>query len=319
LKRYWWLVVIGHVAAVVAFRAGIHHLIAVVTVGLAVAALAASLIAIRTRGLNGPAGLTHVGVAAALIGIVFSSMASQSIFINFEKGESQEVLGAKLTYTGVRTTIDNAGFYHRFTLEEPAKTVVEAFTKLKKEGRHAAHEPGIYRGLDADIYLAPVAQHEENQIKEMMFTKDQQIEQDGLTIKLVGYGMGDNSSSGDIRVYALLEVTKDGKLEQARPELISRNGQMIPVPVKVFEQYEFYLTAINLGQRIVGIGISDLAAQFEQNRVDVEVSRKPLINLVWLGTFLMTVGTVWAGRMRMHCMNNLVGKSTAVPKYPSNS
>lgn len=318
LKRYWWLVVIGHVAAIAAFKADVHQLMGIVTVGLAVAALIASLIAIRTRRINSSAALTHVGVAVALVGIVFSSMASQSVFINFEKGESQEVLGAKLTYTGVRMETDNAGFYHSFALGAPTNTVVEAFTKLNKEGRHAAHEPGIYRGLDADIYLAPIAQHEENQMKERMLTKDQQIEQDGLTIKLVGYGMGDNSSSGDIRVYALLEVTKDGKLEQAKPELISRNGQMIPVPVTVFEQHEFYLTAINLGQRVVGIGLNDLAAQFEQNRVDVEVSRKPLINLVWLGTLLMTVGTTWAGWMRMknsmRHMNNFVDKPTTFIK-----
>lgn len=298
LTRYWWLVLLGHIAAIAAFWGGVRPLAAVVTVGLAAAALAAGAIAVATKKINRSGAFAHIGVASALIGILFSSLASQSMFLSLEKGESQQVLGGTLTYLG-DTMLDNGkGFYQSFKLAGTADTVVAALTKLNKEGRHAAHEPGIYRGLAADMYLAPVARHEESQLKEIGLGKEQTAEEAGLAIKLIRYGMGGNPGSGDIRVYALLEVTKDGKTLEARPELVSQGGQIVSVPLTVFDHYQLNLVAVSPSQNMVGLGVKDLT-QPPEERVDVEVSRKPLISLVWLGTICATAGTLGAGVMRI--------------------
>jgi cytochrome c-type biogenesis protein CcmF len=298
LKCYWWLVVVGFAAAISALWVGIHHPLALATVGLSVAAITASLLAIRNRVLHWPAGLTHVGVAVALIGILVSSIASQSVFTSFEQGESQQVLGSKITYLGNRLEPTGQGFYQSFRLEGVANAVLEPFTKLNKEGRPAAREPGIYRGLAADIYLAPLIQQASNPIKEFTLRKGEQTQEQTLTVKLLRFGMAGNDPSGDIRVYALLEIAKDGNVQEARPELISRNGQIVPVPFKVFDHYEILLNAVSLKEGTVGLGLNDLSAPPQPQRVDVEVSRKPLINLVWLGTIFMTIGTFWSGVIR---------------------
>lgn len=303
--RYWWIVGLAVIAMVLAVVGGIHQPVACVTIGLAAAIIAASIVAVISKKISHSAGLTHVGLAITLIGILFSSLVNQSVYVGFQQGESQQVLGTDFTYLGTRSETEEQGFYQSFSLKGEANTMLEPFTKLNKEGRPAAREPGIYRMLAADIYLAPVMQQEESPLKKMILHKGEQKQEDTLAVKLSRYGMGGSGASGDIRVYALLEVTQDGNTEEARPELISRNGQMIPAPFKVFGHYELLVTAVNMGDGTVTVEIKDLAAPPEQPRVDVEISRKPLINLVWLGTVLITIGTIWAGvSHRKTCMTD---------------
>ncbi|SDD56752.1 hypothetical protein SPACI_052480 [Sporomusa acidovorans DSM 3132] len=293
--RYRWIAGIAVIAVGLAAAGGIRQLIALVTVGLAAAIVVVSIVAVRNKKMSHGAGLTHIGLAITLIGILFSSLASQSVYVSFQQGESQEVFGTNFTYTGTRLDPEGQGFYQSFSLAGEANTVLEPYTKLNKEGRPAAREPGIYRMAAADIYLAPAMQQEEISSKEMTLHKEEQKQEAGLTVKFIRYGMSGNGTGGDVRVYALLAVTKDGNTEEARPELLSRNGQMIPAPFKVFGQYELRLTAVSMKDGTATVGIKDLTAPPEQPRIDVEISRKPLINLVWLGTVFITVGTIWAG------------------------
>ena len=303
--RYWWIAGLAIGSMVLAVAGGIRQPVAFVTIGLSAAIIAASILAVRVKRISRGAGLAHVGVAITLIGILFSSLANQAVYVSFRQGESQQVLGTNFTYLGTRPDTDEQGFYQSFKLTGEANTVLEAYTKLNKEGRPAAREPGIYRMLSADIYLAPAMQQEESPLKEMTLSKGEQKQEEGLEVKLTRYGMGGSGASGDVRVYALLEVTKDGNVEEAKPELISRNGQMIPVPFKVFSHYELTVTALKMGDGSVTIGIKDLTAPPEQSRVDAEISRKPLINLVWLGTVLITIGTIWASvSRRKSCMTD---------------
>jgi cytochrome c-type biogenesis protein CcmF len=298
LARYWWIAGLAIVSMVLAVAGGIRQPLACATIGLSAAIIAASILAVRVKRISRGAGLAHVGVAITLIGILFSSLASQAVYVSFQQGERQQVLGTNFTYLGTRLAAEGHGFYQSFSLAGEANTVLESFTKLNKEGHPAAREPGIYRMLSADIYLAPAMQQEESLHKEMTLLKGEQKQEEAVAVKLIRYGMGGSGASGDVRVYALLEVTHDGNAEEAKPELISRNGQMIPVPFKVFGHYELIVTAINMGDGTVTVGIKDLAAPPEQARIDVEISRKPLINLVWLGTVLITIGTISAGISR---------------------
>lgn len=156
---------------------------------LSVTALVVSLYAVLTKKLTRAAGFTHAGVGIALVGILFSSVASQSHHVRFEKGDSQQVFGAKLTYLGARPAEKEAGFYQSFKLEGMVDTVLEPFTKLNKEGHPAAREPGIHRGLAGDLYLAPVMEHETNPAQEFNLQKGEEAQAGALAFKLIRYGM----------------------------------------------------------------------------------------------------------------------------------
>lgn len=304
-KQYWWMGALALGFIIIAAFSGIRQPFALLAAGGAAAAIAGSLLALKLKRIRASAAIAHAGTAVALIGILFSSLNSQSIYTSFQTGESQQVLGANFTYLGTRT--EAGGIYQTFRLEGYPNTVLEPYTKLNKDGRPAVHEPGIYRGIAADLYVAPSMEHEENPTKEITLRKGEEKQADSLSIKLIRYGMGGSGASGDIRVYVLLEVSQNGSITEAKPELISRNGQMLPLPFKVFDRYELIVAAVNLGAETISIGVKDLAAPAEQPRIDVEITEKPLINLVWLGTVLVSVGVAWAGvgRRKKHTAGHI--------------
>ncbi len=289
------LVLAGVAIMPVSFAAGIHQPVALVTVGLSFAALIGSLAAtVRHNSLTWPAVLAHTGAAAVLIGIVFSSMASQSVVISLDTRESRQALDVEITYLGSRPAVDRQGFYQSFRLAGAVNNEVDSFTKLNKEGLPAAREPAIFRGLSGDIYVAPVLLQEDRPLAELTLHKGEQSQAASMMVKLIRLGMSGSGASGDVRVYALLETSKDREVQEAKPELVFHNGQIVPVPFKVFNQYEILLTAVSIGESSATIELRDLSALPRDQRIDVEISRKPLIGLVWLGTVLITAGTAWA-------------------------
>lgn len=314
-KHYWLLaIVLAVVASTLAF--GMQNFFAVVTVGLAAAAIAASGLAIHNRVLSWSAGLTHVGVAVALIGIMFSSLSSQSVSASFEAGVRREVLGIGITYLGKQKDVDGKGFYHQFKMDDPEGAMLRPHTKENEAGGPSVREPGIYRGLTADIYLAPVINREQR--PELKLRKGEQGEAEGLDVKFVRFIMdGDNGPGKDIKAYALLEVSKDGIVQQVKPGMTPRNGQMLSLPDTAFNRYEISLISIDMKEGVARIALRDLTPLLIPEKVEAEVSRKPLMNLVWLGTIILTLATGWAaiGRSRSAASPYLGGETAPSDPY----
>jgi cytochrome c biogenesis factor len=146
-EKRWWLIAIALGAMFSAIVFGIKSFFGILTVGLAAAAIVSTAVAIGKKTLSWPAGLTHTGVAVALTGIVFSSLATQSAVTSFEIEKRQEVLGMGITYQGKRTDAAGNGFYHQFKLDDPANTLLLPYTKQNSDGGMASHEPGFTAAL----------------------------------------------------------------------------------------------------------------------------------------------------------------------------
>jgi len=245
------------------------------------------------------AGVTHAGVGLLLIGIVGSSVAGVNTTLSFEPNTTHEVFGRKLTYSGLEMRTDGKGFYQNFKLEDGGSHLVQPYTKLNKDGHDAAREPGIYRSMLTDIYLAPVHKHQENPVQEMVVSKGEQQTKDGVSLKLVRLNMVGRDGGGDIRVRAVLEVTMNGKTEEAIPEIVyHQSGRVTGDPVRIFDQYKIMLGGVNPAKESALVALQNLQPAVDDGRIDVDISTKPLINLVWLGTVLITIGTAWAALAR---------------------
>lgn len=233
VRKQWWLLIIALAAIIPAFAVGIRNLFALIAVGAALAAVVSTLIAVRGKLLSCPAGLTHIGLSVALIGIVFSSLASHSVIASFEPGVRQEILGTGITYLGKQTDPAGNGFYQQFILDEPPNTLLLPHTKQHKDGSPAVYEPGIYRGLISDIYLAPMV----------------------------------SDSNGELKLH---------------------KGET---------------------SSLAGLNIK---SQEKPHKLAAEISRKPLMSLVWLGTILVTVGTAWAAVQRSRSTSHYESPSTNI-------
>lgn len=289
-RRYRWalLLVAAHFTGLAAWY-GLGGAVSALTVGLAAAAGAASLLAAGHKRITLPAAATHCGVAVLLIGIVVSSAGSRSVTVTLEPGAAKPLFGTTITYLGDEQEAGGKGFYEKFRV---GADIVQPYTKLNKEGKPAAREPGILRSLTGDLYVAPAARQEANSYQELIIRKGETVNKDNLAIGLIRFGMV-GGTGGEVRVYALLTAADGGKTEEVKAELVSRGGQVVPVPVKTLDRYELVLSAVSVSEGKAEFGVRDLRAPNNAG-INVEVSRKPLINLVWLGTVLITVGLGWA-------------------------
>lgn len=299
-QHRWWLMAVPAGALAGSIGAGVHRPLVLAVIALAATALASHMVlAVRGRRISWPAGIAHTGIAVMLIGIVVSSTLDQTVSLHAAQGESLEAFATKITYLGTATSEDGRTIYQSFGLEGHGNTTLQAVTKLNREGRPAAHEPAIYRGIAGDLYITPVMLEDQNPVNELTLHKGEQAMAGALTVKFIDLVMNGRGGKEDIRVQAVLEITKDGTAKEVRPELIYHNGRINAVPLTVFEDYEIMLGAVNPNEKAVMIGWKSRPSAGAQQQLQVEISRKPLIILVWLGAALVTIGSGWAGWARL--------------------
>lgn len=294
MRQVWWVLVAGHLAMFSGMWLGVTGLVSLTTLMMAGGVLAASIVPRKDGGVNLAAAVGHAGLAVMVFGIIVSSAASQSTVVSLAAGESGEVLGSRVTYLGQLATEDGRGYYHSFIID--GINTVNAHTKLNNENKPAAREPAILRTFTADLYLAPVMKHDNHFDIEITLQRGEQKSEKELVIKFTKFGMARDESQA-LHIAALLEVTKAGERREIIPEIVSRNGQFTPVSVEAFG-YRITLTSVDTAGGKIAVGLQQLDKPTE-DRVDVQASRKPMVNLVWLGAALITASGCLAAWRRV--------------------
>lgn len=305
IRRQWWIILVSHAIGLLSMVFGFGGLFPGMVLGLACVALIASLLGLK-KGFHTSAVFAHAGVAIMIVGIIASSAGNRSVVASFNAGETKQLLGRNFTYTGSSLTADGKAVIQNFTIDQ-ASSPVQTITKLGRDGSPAVKEPAIYRGLLGDEYIAPSLNQDVTQGKEIILAKGEQLTDEGLSVKLVRYGMagGDPQS---MRAYALLDVSAEGKTEEIKPELVYANGHFKAIPTQALGKYQVSLTSLNTAEGKVKLEIYN-PSKPQVGKVDVEISHKPLIVLVWLGTAIITIGTLWAG-WRQFVISELMRNST---------
>lgn len=257
-------------------------------------------IARRNKSLSLPAVIAHAGLAILVIGILVSSAASQSVMLTLDAQQSKNVFETKFTYLGTKQTSDGSGFYQEFMIEGEGieSSVIRPYTKYNKNGKPSTREPGIYRGWLADLYVVPVIEQDDHVVQGIVLHTGENILQNGVNLKFIGMQTLGGNGNSEMRMQALFEATKDGKTENFKPELVYKNNNFIRIPVIVLGQYEVSINGVNPMKGMINIDFIDQAIATNTDRVQVEISHKPFISLVWLGGILITLGSGWAAANR---------------------
>ncbi|QJW45926.1 cytochrome c biogenesis protein CcsA [bacterium BFN5] len=304
----WWLGIFFAGGVALALWLQLSQPLFLAIVAVSVAALAATGYAGFRRWMKPAAVCSHMGVIVLMIGIIVSGAGSRVESVTFIQGQEQTIFGEKLTFTGTETDQANLAVYTKFKAGAD-RSPVAALTKLNKFGEPAAREPGIYRSLLADIYLAPSAV-EEKHGEELTLSKGQLQNIGDVSLKFVKFTMRGMDGSEPVRVETLIEVSANGKIEQIRPEIANQNGKVIGSTVSAFKRYDIHLIGIKPGEGKIVLEFLDtqVAQQTGAVQLEAEVSHKPLINLVWLGACLITAGAAWAGVKRSTASHQVLEK-----------
>ena len=294
-KETGGIVVVGASMASLGLAWGVGgNLLAIVVLALAGAALAATIVGLK-RGMSKPSTLTHVGFACLIIGVIISSVGAQNETVDLTEGQEQLVLGIPVVYEGWEDLPDAPGYTDKYRI---ANEEIGGVTRFDRFGQRSVHEPAIKRGLLYDLYLAPISSSGENSYT---LNKDTptQIE-GGLVLTFLELGItGEDENHSAHNIYAVLEAELDGATELVQAMMEPKDGGFEAVETMAFAKFTISLIAVSNDQEAVMLLAHDIdCVDHSTEQMTVEFSKKPLINLVWLGTIIISVGTIWAAVRR---------------------
>ncbi|RMG63248.1 MAG: hypothetical protein D6715_11440 [Calditrichaeota bacterium] len=292
----------GVLVTLVAFVLGIRQPMSLVLFYLAVVALSVNaevVVRLLTRKPAKAGGyLAHVGVGIMIIGILTSSLYDRSEKLTLPQGVPQQSsLGYKVQFVGLVSAPDG---------KDRARLIVEG-----KLGRYEAYprfyysdytqsymaNPDVKMGLTKDVYISPIS-----------FVPADQANQNVIELK-----KGESASSGPLGItFERFEVSMGAQQQKAtavlqvqvnqgnypqthtlKPSIWMKAGKLTSDVVQVpGTDYRLRIESVNASEGKLTLAVLNPTQEGGEARdvFAVELSEKPLISLVWLGTVVLVFG-----------------------------
>jgi len=296
---------------VVSMSLGVRNYMFLLFLATAAMALVANLIHlfryIPDRLPYAGASLTHFGFGIMLIGIMASSAFDSSDRLIVELGETatSEMYGVTVGYEGMANHIEHPNNELLVSLDEgdgPRKIRPQFYYSRRMDG--IMRRPFISRSLGHDLYLAPQQIMADDDTEGSMLRKEVPIQVAGLTFTFLKFDMANHENMGTagMSVTAVIEVSDSSGDSTViiRPALAQGtddqgHSSLIHAPAKLSVDsmtYQVDILQISADQGIVVLDIPGLINPGKPDKLIVDLSKKPLIVLVWIGTTLILLGSL---------------------------
>jgi cytochrome c-type biogenesis protein CcmF len=244
--------------------------------------------------------ITHVGVGLMLVGIISSSGYSRSVKLNLPEKEAKDAFGYQFTYLGTEGDTLNQKSALKVNVEKGGNSFI-AKPKLYFSEYNQAYMRTPYIRITPlyDLYLAPLENQtgEESGEKMILLKKGESKEVGGYNIKFEGFDMSAHGMEGGMRVGATLEITHEGEKQIFTPAIFmggTEREDSLRVILLPGGEDHLVLERINADDKSVTLNLILTNPEAGKNLLVLEVSRKPLINVLWMGTILIMAGLVVA-------------------------
>lgn len=246
--------------------------------------------------------LTHFGFGLMLVGILASSAYTLHEKIVIPKGESRDAFERSVTYNGMENEITHPNNELKLQIAHNG-TTREGRPQLYFSERMGGtmRRPFVDRTLLADFYMAPEQVLEAANEAGIVLKKGERRQIHDLTILFKGYSMSQHGdqTDGGMRVAAILEIGHGDEMQTLEPALQHEQNAAgetiktsVPVTLEFHDQnYEIQIDRILADQGAVAISIPGLT-EIRPEKLVLDISRKPLINLVWIGAVLIMLGAL---------------------------
>jgi cytochrome c-type biogenesis protein CcmF len=284
------------IATAVAAFAGMRdlgHLALVAMSGLALAMNAVMTVRLFRRGWAYGAGyLAHAGIAVMVLGMVLSASFGKSERLQLAEGEAVHSLGYTLTYQGEE--LDRGGQRMlKIHVEQPGFSL-DARPRLfpSPQGDGDVRKPAIARR--GELYLSPIEVHRHaGRSEPVWLAKGQESVVAGTGYTFAGFRMEPGAEA--MMVYADIAVRRGEAITRVSPALRVNASGREPIDADLGGGEALSLARIDADGGRVAVG---LPSAVSHSVALVDLSTKPLINLVWLGALLTVLGSVVAGIRR---------------------
>jgi cytochrome c-type biogenesis protein CcmF len=305
--------VVAGVAAILAVRTPVHVLF-VFLAALALATNVQKTVARARAGGLGAAGgyLAHVGVGVILLGFIASSAYDQSRKVTLTLNEPETVEDMTLTFTGMLPA--SGGERERMVVRvvRADGSAYDAYPKmfLNQRTRQLMVNPHVKTFPLLDLYISPIEfdpGRRAGEPERFEMAKGEARRIDGAELRFEGFDLNARGSAiaqlesgGPITVGAVLTVDRDGAAERVTP-LYTFGGQgfVDAPPLALPGGGMVRVAGINATAGAVQLDVAGLAASAEvPPRLALDVTKKPLILLVWIGLGIILSGGLLAMAQR---------------------
>jgi len=256
-------------------------------------------------GLRGAGGyLAHVGVGVILLGIIASSGYDQSAKVTLIQGQPRDVNGMTLTF---KRFVPRVGREKDHMEIEVARAGREPFIVRPKmfmndRTRQVMVNPDIKTSPFQDLYVSPIdfdpgqprlqlAKGETGRVGNV------EVRFEGFDLQAKGNAMAAMAAGQPVTIGAKLAVTKNGQTApvQALYQLNPATGSVDTPPASLPGGGEIVVSGINATNGAVQLELSGVASAA---KVSVDVTQKPLIQLVWGGLYIVLLGGILSAFQR---------------------
>ncbi|MGH7731059.1 MAG: cytochrome c biogenesis protein CcsA [Candidatus Eiseniibacteriota bacterium] len=255
-------------------------------------ALAANAV-VTVRGFragwkHGVAYLGHLGAATLLIGIIASSNYGRSIQVQLPEGQERNALGYRLRFEGMRQ--DREGKDHAMIAVAAPERRFQAMPYMfwSEFNQGYMKKPHIERFITHDIYISPLDMAGEDPASRgVWFSKGETRQIGQVKYTFVDF---DRQMGGElVRVAARMRVEIGGRTVPVRPvlEMNMKSGIPNSIPDYLPGGGSVQIASVDPNTGRVALEVPGMPRARTGSILAVEVSTKPLINLVWLGAVVM--------------------------------
>jgi cytochrome c-type biogenesis protein CcmF len=244
--------------------------------------------------------VAHVGIGLMLFGIITSSVYDRSVKVTLPLDTNQRVMGYDLQYSGKIASSDGKD---KVTVKVNGK---ETHAKFYWSNYSQAYmvAPSVVNTILQDLYISPIQiiPPNENQSRhnELALKKGELLPFKDFQFRFVGYDMDAHEmGASEIMITAKIDVLdKNGKaLDTVKPSWKMQGNKRDIIPANLpGSKDQIFISNISVESGTIILGVTGMnpmtTAMVEKELLAVEVSVKPLINILWIGTVLMIIGFI---------------------------
>ena len=300
--------VAAFIVTVISFAVGVKDISYLVFIFFAATAVFSNLIAVFKYFPENPwlsaAQVSHFGFGLMLLGILGSSAYATNQKLVIDRGSYETAFDLNISYLGMAgemTTPDN-----EIILElDDGSATFEARPKLYWNSRMDGlmKKPYISRHLLYDLYLAPEQIQDLGNREGLRLVKGEPVKLGQYTLKFINFEQGSHSMAGAMTFGAMIEVIDSaGNADTTSPamEFMAEN-QVNYHDAPLFKNVTdspVRLEKIFADEGAVRISIQGMTSDSPPDRLILEISKKPTMNVLWAGSILLVLGGLMTVRNR---------------------
>jgi cytochrome c-type biogenesis protein CcmF len=240
--------------------------------------------------------LAHVGLGLMFVGMVASSGYSRSVKLNLHLNQPARAFGYEFSYLGAQEDASRQENFLEIRVQK-GKSSFLAHPRFYYSDytQGIMRSPSIRVKLLEDIYLAPVERLDSQQIGggRLVMAKGDTATVDDYSLKFLGFDMSTHQMESRIRVGAFVEIRYDQQVDTLTPSISMDQSTLEQFQDTVFfpdGENRLVLESIDADQGTVELRVLTSGEEPQGELLILEVSKKPLINVLWLGTVLVMLG-----------------------------